>query len=182
MKRQILTKQDIQKDLLAKINKSKGFIIILTVFSILSIILFSVYLINYLNYIHLEDTSFHNLNTTTQIIFVALITMVFPVITFFAYYDLYKIKKGKYEIKEDTLLDKDEVRVNRYRARSIILKVLFFSCGKISVEDDVYSYTKAGDKFYVVIINNKINVFHPLGDHSPLRLAYHKKYYEINLD
>ena len=49
MKKQTLTKQKIQKELLVKLNKLKGISIFLTVIIIIGIILYPVHLINYLS-------------------------------------------------------------------------------------------------------------------------------------
>ena len=49
MKKQILTKYDVQKDLLIKLNKCKGISVFLTFVVIISIILYPIHLINYLN-------------------------------------------------------------------------------------------------------------------------------------
>ena len=49
MKKQAITKQDIQKELIAKLNKRKGIAIFLTAIVIIGIILYPIHLINYLN-------------------------------------------------------------------------------------------------------------------------------------
>ena len=175
MKKQALTKQDIQKELIAKLNKRKSISILLTAIVIIGIILYPIHLINYLN-----DTPFDYTGgfrspdiTPTVAMFVIPLLIIFLVITvFYLYYaDLYKIKKGNFEFIEDKLCQKDK-EWRQYYKNSQKENSLYFRCGRVVVEDDVYSYSNIGDKFYIVILKSKSK--------TKPQLAYHAKYYEIN--
>ena len=179
MKKQTLTKQDIQKELLTKLNKRKGVAIFLTAIVIIGIILYSIHLINYLNGIPLDYTGGVRSPdiTPTVAMFVIPLLIIFLVITvFYLYYaDLYKIKKGNFEIIENKLCQKDK-EWRHYYKNSQKENSLYFRCGRVAVEDDVYSYSNVNDKFYLVILKSKLK------SKSNPRLAYHTKYYEIKND
>ena len=179
MKKQTLTKQDIQKELLTKLNKRKGVAIFLTAIVIIGIILYPIHLINYLNGIPLDYTSGVRSTdiTPTVAMFVIPLLIIFLVITvFYLYYaDLYKIKKGNFEIIENKLCQKDK-EWRHYYKNSQKENSLYFRCGRVTVEDDVYSYSNVGDKFYVVILKSKLK------SKSNLQLVYHTKYYEVKND
>ena len=176
MEKQTLTKQDIQKELLTKLNKLKGIAIFLTAIVIIGIILYPVHLINYLNGIPLDYTGGVRSPdiTPTAAIFVIPLLIIFLIITvFYLYYiDLYKIKKEKFEIIEDKLCQKDK-EWRQYYKNSQKENSLYFRCGRVAVGDDVYSYSNVNDKFYLVILKSKLK------SKSNPRLAYHTKYYEI---
>ena len=176
MKKQTLTKQDIQKELLTKLNKRKGVAIFLTAIVIIGIILYSIHLINYLNGIPLDYTGGVRSPdiTPTVAMFVIPLLIIFLVITvFYLYYaDFYKIKKGNFEIIENKLCQKDK-EWRHYYKNSQKENSLYFRCGRVAVGDDVYSYSNVNDKFYLVILKSKLK------SKSNPRLAYHSKYYEI---
>ena len=175
MKKQTLTKQDIQKELLTRLNKLKGVAIFLTAIVIICIILYPIHLINYLNGIPLDYTGGVRSPdiTPTVAMFVIPLLIIFLVITvFYLYYaDLYKIKKGNFEFIEDKLCQKDK-EWRQYYKNSQKENSLYFRCGRVVVGDDVYSYSDVGDKFYIVILKSKSK--------TKPQLAYHAKYYEIN--
>ena len=177
MKKQTLTKQDIQKELLTKLNKRKSVAIFLTANVIIGIILYPIHLINYLNGTPFDYTGGVRSPdiTPTVAMFVIPLLIIFLVITvFYLYYiDSYKIKKEKFEIIEDKLCQKDK-EWRRYYKNSQEENSLYFRCGRVTVEDDVYSYSNVNDKFYLVILKSKFK------SKSNPRLAYHTKYYEIN--
>ncbi len=125
VKKLTLTRQDIQKELLAKLNKAKGVAILLTVI----IVVLHIY-----------------------------------------YIDLYNIKKGNFRVTEDKLCQKEK-ELRRYYKHTENENALYFPCGRVSVEKEVYSYSKIGDEFFVVTLKFKRNP----------QLVYHGKYYEINL-
>ena len=176
MEKQTLTKQDIQKELLTKLNKLKGIAIFLTAIVIIGIILYPVHLINYLNGMPLDYTGGVRSPdiTPTAAMFVIPLLIIFLIITiFYLYYiDLYKIKKEKFEIIEDKLCQKDK-EWRQYYKNSQKENSLYFRCGRVAVGDDVYSYSNVNDKFYLVILKSKLK------SKSNPRLAYHTKYYEI---
>ena len=175
MKKQARTKQDIQNELLTQLNKRKVIAIFLTAIVIIGMVLYPIHLINYLN-----DTPFDytggvrspDLTPTAAMFVIPLLIIFFVITVFYLYYaDLYKIKKGKFEIIEDTLCQKDEEWRHYYR-NSKKENSLYFRCGRVAVEDEAYSYSNAGDKFYIVILKSKSK--------TKPQLAYHAKYYEIN--
>ena len=175
MKKQTLTKQDIQKELLTKLNKRKGVAIFLTSTVIIGIILYSIHLINYLNGIPLEYTGgvrSPDITPTVAMFVIPLLIIFLAITVFYLYYaDLYKIKKGNLEFIEDKLCQKDK-KWRHYYKNSQKENSLYFRCGRVTVEDDVYSYSNTGDKFYLVILKSKSK--------TKPQLAYHAKYYEIN--
>ncbi len=175
VKKQTLTKQDIQKELLAKLNERKPIAVFLTVIILLGAILYPIHLIHYLNETPFDYTDgFKSPDLTpTAAMFVVPLAIILLIITVLHLYyvDLYRIKKGKFEITEDKLCQKDR-ELRQYYRRSKKENALYFHCGRIAVEDTVYSYSNVGDTFYIVTLNPKRNP----------RLVYHKKYYEINPD
>lgn len=179
MKKQAITKQDIQKELIAKLNKRKSISIFLTAIVIIGIILYPIHLINYLN-----DTPFDytgrirspDLTPTAAMFVIPFLIISFVVIVFYLYYiDLYKIKKEKFEVIEDTLCQKDKKWRHYYR-NTQKENSLYFRCGRVAVEDKVYSYSNVGDKFYIVVLESKLK-----SKNTP-RLVYHTNYYEIRND
>ena len=173
MKKQTLTKQDIQKDLLAKLNRSKNLSIFLTVIIIVGIILYSVHLLYYLN-----DTPFDytgglkspDLAPAAAMVLMPILILFFIAIVLYIYYiDLYNIKRGNFRITEEKLCQK-EVELRRYYRHTEKENSLYFRLGRVAVEKEVYSSATIGDTFYVVILKSKRNP----------QLAHHAKYYEIN--
>lgn len=175
MKKKALTKQDIQKELLTKLTKLKGIAIFLTAIVIIGIILYPIHLLNYLNGTPFDYTGgFRSPDITpTAAMFVVPLAIILLIITVLHLYyvDLYRIKKGKFEITEDKLCQKDR-ELRQYYRRSKKENALYFRYGRIAVDDTVYSYSNVGDTFYIVTLNPKRNP----------RLVYHKKYYEIGPD
>ena len=102
MKKQAITKQDIQKELLTELNKRKSISIFLTAISIIGIIIYPIHLINYLDGTPFDYTGgvrSPNLTPTAAIFVMPLLIIFFIVIVFHLYYiDLYKIKKEKFEV------------------------------------------------------------------------------------
>ena len=175
MKKQALTKQDIQKELLSKLNERKPVAIFLTAIIALGVILYPIHLINYMNDAPFDYTGgFRSpaLAPTAAIIFSTFAIIFLTITVLHLYYiDLYRIKKGKFEITEDKLSRKDK-ELRQYYRNSKKENALYFRCGRIAVEETVYSYSNVGDTFYIVTLNPKRNP----------RLVYHKKYYEIGPD
>ena len=173
MKKQTLTKQDIQKDLLAKLNKLKGISIFLTVIIIISIILYPSHIINYLNGTPFDYTGgFKSPDLAPAVAMVLmpiLILFLIAIVLNMYYIDLYNIKRGNFQIKEEKLCQK-EVGLRRYYRHTEKENSLYFRCGRVAVEKEVYSSATIGDMFYVVTLKSKRNP----------QLAYHAKYYEID--
>ena len=172
MKKQILTKHDIQKELLAKLNERKPIAVFLTVIIILGIVLYPIHLIRYLNDAPFDYTGgFRSPDLSpTAAIFVIPLAIIFLMITvlYLYYIDWYNIKKGKFKITENKLYQKEK-ELRRYDRHSKKENALYFRCGRIAVEETVYSYSNIGDTFYTVTLKSKRNP----------QLVYHKKYYEI---
>lgn len=173
MKKQTLTRQEIQKELLAKLNKLKGISIFLTVIIIVGIILYPVHLLYYLN-----DTPFDYTGgfkspdlapAAAMVLMPILILFLIAIVLNMYYIDLYNIKKGNFRITEEKLGQK-EVELRRYYRHTEKENSLYFRLGRVAVEKEVYSSATIGDTFYVVILKSKQNP----------QLAYHAKYYEIN--
>ena len=175
MKKRTLTKQDIQKELLAKLNGLKVISIFLTVYILISIILYPIHLINFLNNTPLDYTGGrHSPDLTPEAaMFVIPVLIIFSIgIVLYIYYiDLYNIKKGNFQITEEKLCQKEKEFINYYR-HSKKENSLYFSCGRVAVENEVYSCSRIGDTFYIVILKSKRNP----------QLAYLAKHYEIKLD
>ena len=173
VKKRTLIKQDIQKELLAKLNKLKGISILLTVTIIIGIILYPVHLINYLNNTPLDYTGglrSPDLTPKAAMFVIPVLMIFFIVIVLYIYYvDLYNIKMGNFQITEEKLCQKENEWRHYYR-HSEKENSLYFSCGRVAVEKEVYSCSKIGDTFYIVKLKSKR---HP-------QLAYHTKHYEIN--
>jgi uncharacterized membrane protein len=158
--KQRLTKQDIQKELLTRLNERKPITVFLTVIILLGIVLYPIHLIHYLN-----DTPFDytggfkspDITPQTAMFVIPILIICLTVIVLRIYYmDLYNIKKGSFEIIKEKLCQKEIS--------------LYFRCGRITVEKEVYAYSNTGDIFYVVMLR---------GNRNP-QMAYHTKYYEID--
>ena len=173
MKKQTLTRQEIQKELLAKLNKLKGISIFLTVVIIIGIILYPTHLINYLSGTPFDYTGGFkspDLAPAAAMVLMPILILFFIAIVLYIYYiDLYNIKKGNFRITEEKLCQK-EVELRRYYRHTEKENSLYFRLGRVAVKKEVYSSATIGDTFYVVILKSKRNP----------QLAYHAKYYEID--
>ena len=173
MKKQTLTKQEIQKELLAKLNKLKGISLFLTVVIIIGIILYPIHFINYLNGTPFDYTGGFkspDLYPAAAMVVIPLLILLFIAVALHIYYiDLHNIKKGNFQVSEEKLCQK-EVELRRYYRHTEKENSLYFRCGRVAVEKEVYSSADIGDTFYVVILKSKRNP----------QLAYHAKYYEID--
>ena len=173
MKKQTLTKQDIQKDLLAKLNRSKNLSVFLTVIIIVGIILYPVHLLYYLNGTPFDYTGGFkspDLAPAAAMVLMPILILFFIAIVLYIYYiDLYNIKKGNFRITEEKLCQK-EVELRRYYRHTEKENSLYFRLGRVAVKKEVYSFADIGDTFYVVILKSK---------RTP-QLAYNARFYEIN--
>ena len=169
MKKQMLTKQNIQRELLAELNKRKPLAFWLTAVLFASIICYVIYIIAYINGADLQNDrlSFSVPFAAIPIgAFVILFLTIF--LTCYYYLDLYKIKIGKIEIKEEKLCQKAIEDVSYYH-RTEKENALYFRQGRVRVDKTVYSYSNIGDSFYIVFLNQK----------KKPACVYHTKYYEI---
>lgn len=172
VKKQVITKQDIQRKLLIKINKSKPLVVFLTALTAISILAYIVFVINYSDIMieyrtgHLAGSGYPPLG-----LFLGPIAILFLTVFLLNYYyiDLYRAKKGKFIISEEKLYDRKRELIRYYR-RTAQENSLYFRSGRVAVEDDVYSSATVGDRFYVVKLRAR---------KTPL-LVYHSKYYEIS--
>lgn len=169
MKKQMLTKQNIQRELLTELNKRKALTIWLTAFLFVSIICYVVHIVAYINgtYLHNDRFSF-----STPYIAIPIGAFVIPFLAIFLvcyyYLDLYKIKSGKIEFTEEKLCQKAIEYVSYYH-RTENENALYFRQGRVVVNKMVYSYSNIGDSFYIVFLKSK----------KKPACVYHTKYYEI---
>ncbi len=165
----MITKQNIQRELLSKLNKRKAVAIWLTAFSFVSIICYVIYVIAYINGVNLKNDRL-SFSTPSVALPIGAFIILFFIIFLLRYYysDLYKIKTRKFEITEERLYQKAIENVSYYR-RSEKENALYFRCGRIAVDETVYLYSDIGDSFYIVFLKSK---------KTPAWI-YHTKYYEI---
>ena len=101
MKKQILTKQDIQKELLTDLNKRKSISIFLTAIVIVGIILYPIHLINYLKDMPFDYTGgvrSPDITPTVAMLLIPFLIILLAIFVFHLYYiDFYKIKKCEFE-------------------------------------------------------------------------------------
>ena len=172
MKKQVLTKQDIQRALLIQINRKKPFAVFLTVLTVAFIPAYIMLVINHTDMMRAYQTgSLAGSGYPLLGLFIGPIVILFFTVFLLNYYyiDLYKAKKGKFIIFEEKLYDRKRELIRYYR-RAEQENSLYFRCGRVAVEDNVYSCSAVGDRFYVVILRAR---------KAPL-LAYHTKYCEIS--
>ena len=169
MKKQMLTKQNIQRELLIELNKKKTLAIWLTAILFVSIVCYVIYFFAYINEADLQNDrlSFSVPYVAIPIgSFVILFLAIF--LALYYYLDLYKIKIGKIEITEEKLCQKAVEDVSYYR-RTEKENALYFPQGRVSVNISVYSYSNIGDSFYIVSLKSK----------KKPTCVYHTKYYEM---
>ena len=170
MKKQTITKQDIQEDLLTELNKRRILAIWLTSVLCVSMLLFVVYIIAYVNGADLQsDRPFFFAPIVAIPVGACVILFLAIFLALYYYLDLYKIKTGKIEITEEKLCQKAIESVSYYR-RSEKENALYFPQGRVAVNEKVYSCSNIGDSFYIVFLNSK----------KKPSCVYHTKYYEID--
>ena len=134
MKKQTITKQDIQKDLLTELNKRRALTIWLTAVLCVSIILFAAYIIAYVSGADLQSDRLFFFAPIVAIPVGACIILLLAIFLAFYYYlDLYKIKTGKIGITEEKLCQKAIESVSYYR-RSEKENALYFPHGRVAGE------------------------------------------------
>ena len=155
MKKQTITKQDIQKDLLTELNKRRALAIWLTAVLCVSIILFAAYIIAYINGADLQSDRLFLFAPIVAIPVGACVILFLAIFLAFYYYsDLYKIKTGKIGITEEKLCQKAIESVSYYR-RSEKENALYFPWGRVAVNEKIYSCSNTGDTFYIVFLSSK---------------------------
>ena len=170
MKKQTITKQDIQKDLLTELNKRRALTIWLTAVLCVSMLLFVAYIIAYVNGADFQsDRPFFFAPIVAIPVGACVILFLAIFLALYYYLDLYKIKTGKIGITEEKLCQKAIESVSYYR-RSEKENALYFPQGRVAVNEKVYSYSNIGDTFYIVFLKSK----------KRPSCVYHTKYYEID--
>lgn len=172
MKKQLITKDDIRRDLLAKINKAKKLSIFLTIITAVSIPAYTWCIINYddimfeYTYHHLAGRGLHPAFGLLVTPIVILFLTVF--LLDFYYVDLFRTMTGRFLILEEKVYQQKREHISYYR-RFEKENALYFRCGRVSVEDQVYSQSNVGDTFYVIVLRTQ----------KAPKLVYNTKYYEI---
>lgn len=178
MKRKLLTRKDIQKDLLAKLNKAKVLVIFFSIIIIFLVILYSIHLINYINGTPFENNHsyrFPSMSESASIFFIPLVIIFFIGIVVNNYFiDLYKIKKGKFTVTEMILWDKETEWVHGYHSFTKENR-LHFPYITVVTDEDTYKHARKGERFYVVSIKQKWK-------QKRNSLAYSTKIYEYKND
>ena len=163
VKQQKMSRRDVQKDLLKKMNAHKSSIIFFTGFVALMAVALAV------AWLRLDQWRRLDWKTVAAVLIMPCGIAVFSyfVIRFY-YLKLYKIKKGRFEVTREKLCDKKREWVHhRYYSREE--NMLYFRGGRIAVDAEVFANACKGDEFYVVTLR---------GERCPF-LVYHGKYYEI---
>lgn len=170
MKKQIITKQDIQRDLLALLNKRKSVAVWLTFFLSISIIFYMIYAVLYVKGAYLPPRHLVFVSqTAVMIIAPVIILFILGFLLCYYYLKLFEIRSGCFSISKEKLSQKRTERKSHYR-RMEQENALCFRSGRIAVSDKVYSYSKVDDCFYLVKLKSIKTPF----------LAYHTNFYEIN--
>ena len=170
MKKQTITKQNIQEDLLTELNKRRALAIWLTAVLCVSMLLFVAYIIAYVNGADFQsDRPFFFAPIVAIPVGACVILFLAIFLALYYYLDLYKIKTGKIGITEEKLCQKAIESVSYYR-RSEKENALYFPQGRVAVNEKVYSYSNIGDTFYIAFLKSK----------KRPSCVYHTKYYEID--
>ena len=172
MKKQVITKQDIQSDLLALLNKRKSVAVWLTFFLSISISFYVMSAALYVKGVYLPPGLLTFISPVAVMIFTPVIILfILWFLIYYYYLKLFDIKSGRFIIIKEKLSQKDQ-ELKRYYRRMEQENVLYFRSGRIAVNDNVYSYSKADDCFYLVKLKSSKTPF----------FAYHTNFYEINDD
>jgi len=168
VKRKTLTKEDIQLQLQAEIRKDRKLATLLTILVAHGI---PGYICLAIAYINGSLTAGHRWAPASllllPIVFVCMIVFLLNVY----YIDLYRAKAGKFQILEEQLCQRMK-ETNLYYRQVRNESTLYFRCGRVAVTEEVYEYSREGDRFYVVIVRPR----------KAPRLVYHTKYYKIDTE
>lgn len=171
MKKQILTKQDIQRDLLVKINKSKKLAMFLMTCTAVAILFYTLFIMNYTNIMAAYASGRHiGIFPPTWGLFIGPVAILLLIICLLEcyYIDLFKVKSGKFTVIEEKICQRKKEQISYYR-RSDKENSLYFRCGRVAVDHEVYLHANPGDLFYVIVLRTR----------KGPRLVYHTKFYEI---
>ena len=170
MKKQSITKQDIQRDLLALLNKRKAVTVWLTFFLSISILLYIIYAVLYAKEVYLPPRHLAFVSpTAVMIIAPVMILLILGFLLCYYYLKFFEIKSGRFSVSKEKLYQKGQEPKNYYR-RVEQENALYFRSGRIAVNDKVYLYSKVDDSFYLVKLKSSKTPF----------FAYHTNFYEIN--
>ena len=170
MKKQAITKQDIQCDLFALLNKRKVVTVWLTFFLGISFLLYVVYAVLYVKGVYLPPRHLTFVSPTAVMVIVPFIILFLAgFLTCYYYLKFFAIKTGRFSVSKEKLYQKGQELKSYYR-RMERENALYFRSGRIAVNDKVYSYSKVDDSFYLVKLKSSKTPF----------LAYHANFYEIN--
>lgn len=167
MKKTVITRKRIQQMLLTSLNRRITLIIVLSAFDTIGIIAYVLNVYNFANGIYIKNSV--AVSVFSLAIGIISLLLISVVLLKFYYIDLVKIKRNQFEITEDELCQKAKENI-RYYHHSEPQNSLYFRLGRIAATNEVYSYSKVGDRFYIVVLNSKKKV---------PRLVFHTKYYEI---
>ena len=170
MKKQIITKQDIQRDLIALLNKRKSVTVWLTFFLSISILFYIIYAVLYVKGVYLPPRHL-NFVSPKSVMIIAPVIILFILGFLLCYYYLkfFEIKSGRFSISKGKLSQKEQELKSYYR-HTERENALYFSSGRIAVNNKVYSYSRVDDSFYLVKLKSSKTLF----------FAYHTNFYEIN--
>jgi len=170
MKKQSITKQDIQRDLLALLNKRKAVTVWLTFFLSISILLYIIYAVLYAKEFYLPPRHLNFVSPTAVMIIVPVIILfILGFLLCYYYLKFFEIKSGRFSVSKEKPYQKGQELKSYYR-RTEQENALYFRSGRIVVNDKVYSYSEVDDSFYLVKLKSSKTPF----------FAYHTNFYEIN--
>lgn len=169
MKKQILSRQDVQKHMLKKLNTTLW----PTVISLILAVVLIIISICFWSGKSVDNDTYNN-DLAVNMFVVPIMVIILLCFSSVYFVNLYKIKRGKFAVISDTLDCKRNEIVFAGKHHSKLENVIYFTCGRLAVSKEVCEYSEEGDDFYVVTLYSKI-----LSRHIPW-LAYHTKYYVIN--
>ena len=171
MKKQLLTKQDIQRDLFAELNKIKLLIILFTAFLCVSVLAYAYLLYLAANGLELPQGTRHgHFGPEARLVILAPLIVFFVGLLFYIYYGkMLKIKNGKFYIIEEQLSQKKKEQKSYYR-RVDVENTIYFGSYSIAVDDRLYAYSNTGESFYLVFLKSSKKPF----------VVYPTKRYVIN--
>ncbi|MBR2019177.1 MAG: hypothetical protein IKA05_02125 [Clostridia bacterium] len=170
MKKQTITKQDIQRDLLVVLNKRKSVTVWLTFFLSISILFYVMYAVLYAKEVYLPPRHLTFASPTAVMIIVPVIILfILGFLLCYYYLKFFEIKSGRFSISKEKLYQKGQELKSYYRHMQRE-NALYFRSGRIMVNDMVYSYSQVDDSFYLVKLKSSKTPF----------FAYHTNFYEIN--
>ena len=168
--KKIITKQDIQQELLAVLNKRKVVTVWLTAFLSISTLFYILYVVLYVRGVYLPSRRLTFVSPSVVMIIVPIIIFFIAGFVICYYYvKFFEIKNGKFSIIQEKLFQKEQELKSYYRLTKKE-NILYFRCGEIAVDDKVYSFSNVGDCFYIVKLKSSKTLF----------FAYNANCYEIN--